>query len=65
LDSGGVDCRAKALSAGDDFRRCRGTFRYHSGSGFVDALDAWGVHEVGGALGAILTDVFAKSAINP
>jgi Amt family ammonium transporter len=33
--------------------------------GYDDALDAWGVHGVGGALGAMLTGVFAKSAINP
>jgi Amt family ammonium transporter len=33
--------------------------------GYDDALDAWGVHGVGGALGAILTGVFATSAINP
>ena len=33
--------------------------------GYDDALDAWGVHGVGGALGALLTGVFAKSAINP
>ncbi|HEY4274946.1 MAG TPA: ammonium transporter [Rhizomicrobium sp.] len=33
-------------------------------AGYDDALDAWGVHGVGGALGAILTGVFAKSAIN-
>ena len=32
--------------------------------GYDDALDAWGVHGVGGALGAILTGVFANSAIN-
>ena len=32
---------------------------------YDDALDAWGVHGVGGALGAILTGVFATSAINP
>ncbi len=32
--------------------------------GYDDALDAWGVHGVGGALGAILTGVFAKNAIN-
>jgi Amt family ammonium transporter len=32
--------------------------------GYDDALDAWGVHGVGGALGAILTGVFAKHAIN-
>jgi Amt family ammonium transporter len=33
--------------------------------GYDDSLDAWGVHGVGGALGAILTGVFAKSAVNP
>jgi len=33
--------------------------------GYDDSLDAWGVHGVGGALGAILTGVFATSAINP
>ena len=33
--------------------------------GYDDALDAWGVHGVGGALGAILTGVFASHAINP
>ena len=32
--------------------------------GYDDSLDAWGVHGVGGALGAILTGVFAKSTIN-
>jgi Amt family ammonium transporter len=32
--------------------------------GYDDALDAWGVHGVGGALGALLTGVFATSAIN-
>ncbi|GAA0550295.1 ammonium transporter [Rhizomicrobium palustre] len=32
--------------------------------GYDDSLDAWGVHGVGGALGAILTGVFAKNAIN-
>ena len=32
--------------------------------GYDDALDAWGVHGVGGALGAMLTGVFANSAIN-
>ncbi|MDQ0390611.1 ammonium transporter [Labrys monachus] len=34
------------------------------GFGYDDALDAWGVHGVGGALGAILTGVFASNAIN-
>ncbi|MEI7791030.1 MAG: ammonium transporter [Alphaproteobacteria bacterium] len=33
--------------------------------GYDDSLDAWGVHGVGGALGAIMTGLFAKSAINP
>ena len=32
--------------------------------GYDDALDAWGVHGVGGALGAILTGVFASHAVN-
>ena len=32
--------------------------------GYDDALDCWGVHGVGGALGAILTGVFASKAIN-
>jgi Amt family ammonium transporter len=32
--------------------------------GYDDALDAWGVHGVGGALGAVLTGVFANSSIN-
>jgi Amt family ammonium transporter len=33
--------------------------------GYDDALDAWGVHGVGGAWGAMLTGVFAMKAINP
>jgi Amt family ammonium transporter len=32
--------------------------------GYDDALDAWGVHGVGGGLGAILTGVFASHAVN-
>jgi Amt family ammonium transporter len=32
--------------------------------GYDDALDAWGVHGVGGALGAMLTGAFASKAIN-
>jgi Amt family ammonium transporter len=32
--------------------------------GYDDALDAWGVHGVGGALGAFLTGALAKNAIN-
>src|SRR5580693_7566344 len=33
--------------------------------GYDDSLDAFGVHGVGGTLGALLTGVFASSAINP
>jgi Amt family ammonium transporter len=33
--------------------------------GYDDSLDAFGIHGVGGALGAILTGVFALSSINP
>src|SRR5512134_2971952 len=32
--------------------------------GYDDALDVWGVHGVGGAVGAVLTGVFASNAIN-
>ncbi len=33
--------------------------------GYDDALDAFGVHGIGGTLGALLTGVFATRAINP
>ena len=32
--------------------------------GYDDALDVWGVHGVGGAVGALLTGVFASNAVN-
>jgi ammonium transporter, Amt family len=32
---------------------------------YDDSLDAWGVHGVGGMLGALLVGVFAQSALNP
>src|ERR1700753_4210965 len=32
--------------------------------GYDDALDCWGVHGIGGALGALLTGVFCSNAIN-
>ena len=32
--------------------------------GYDDSLDAWGVHGVGGALGAMMTGMFASNAIN-
>jgi Amt family ammonium transporter len=33
--------------------------------GYDDSLDAFGVHGVGGTLGALLTGIFASSIINP
>src|SRR5258708_29784660 len=33
--------------------------------GYDDSLDAFGVHGVGGTLGALLTGVFASSPVNP
>jgi ammonium transporter, Amt family len=33
--------------------------------GYDDSLDAFGVHGMGGTLGAVLTGIFANSAINP
>jgi Amt family ammonium transporter len=33
--------------------------------GYDDSLDAFGVHGIGGTIGALLTGVFATSAINP
>ena len=33
--------------------------------GYDDSLDAFGVHGAGGTLGAVLTGVFAVSAVNP
>jgi Amt family ammonium transporter len=33
--------------------------------GYDDSLDAFGVHGAGGAIGALLTGVFASSVVNP
>jgi Amt family ammonium transporter len=33
--------------------------------GYDDSLDAFGVHAVGGIIGAILTGVFAREFLNP
>jgi len=33
--------------------------------GYDDSLDAFGVHGIGGTIGALLTGVFAVSAVNP
>jgi len=41
---------------------CYGAVMLKSRLGYDDALDAFGIHGVGGALGAILTGVFAASA---
>jgi ammonium transporter, Amt family len=40
-------------------------FKVKSMFGYDDSLDAFGVHGSGGTLGALLTGVFATSAINP
>ena len=39
--------------------------RVKSRLGYDDTLDAFGVHGAGGTIGALLTGVFASSAINP
>ncbi len=32
---------------------------------YDDSLDAWGIHGIGGIVGALLTGVFASTAVNP
>ncbi len=44
---------------------CYGAVVLKSLLGYDDALDAFGVHGVGGTVGALLTGVFAQKAINP
>jgi Amt family ammonium transporter len=50
---------------------CAGVFCYLMCSkvkkifGYDDSLDAFGVHGAGGTLGALLTGIFASSAVNP
>ncbi|HEX4460443.1 MAG TPA: ammonium transporter [Polyangia bacterium] len=44
---------------------CYGGVLLKSRFRYDDALDAFGVHGVGGALGAVLTGVFAAKAFNP
>jgi ammonium transporter, Amt family len=44
---------------------CYGGVLLKSRFGYDDALDAFGVHGIGGALGALLTGVFAAKAFNP
>jgi Amt family ammonium transporter len=43
---------------------CYGAIQFRIARDWDDALDVWGVHGVGGALGTILTGVFASAAIN-
>jgi len=44
---------------------CYGGVMLKGRFGYDDALDAFGVHGIGGALGALLTGVFAAKAFNP
>jgi Amt family ammonium transporter len=44
---------------------CYGGVMLKGKFGYDDALDAFGVHGIGGALGALLTGVFAAKAFNP
>jgi Amt family ammonium transporter len=44
---------------------CYGGVLLKSRAGYDDALDAFGVHGVGGAVGALLTGVFASRALTP
>ena len=39
--------------------------RVKAWAGYDDSLDAFGVHGAGGTLGALLTGIFASSAVNP
>ena len=43
---------------------CYGAVMLKSRLGYDDALDAFGVHGVGGATGALLTGLFARAALN-
>jgi Amt family ammonium transporter len=44
---------------------CYGAVNLRFKLGYDDSLDAFGVHGVGGTLGALLTGLFASKAINP
>ncbi len=44
---------------------CYLAVNFKTKAGYDDALDAFGVHGIGGTLGAILTGVFATTAVNP
>jgi Amt family ammonium transporter len=51
-----IGCAAGAI--------CYGAVLAKARLGYDDALDAFGVHGVGGATGALLTGVFARAALN-
>ncbi|HEY3415793.1 MAG TPA: ammonium transporter, partial [Armatimonadota bacterium] len=44
---------------------CYGMVNLRFKLGYDDSLDAFGVHGIGGMLGAVLTGVFATKAVNP
>jgi Amt family ammonium transporter len=44
---------------------CYGAVIWKTRAGYDDALDAFGVHGVGGIFGAIVTGVFSSRALNP
>jgi ammonia channel protein AmtB len=43
---------------------CYGAVLFEHRAGYDDALDAFGVHGVGGFFGAVITGVFASKALN-
>jgi Amt family ammonium transporter len=43
---------------------CYGAVVYKTRAGYDDSLDAFGIHGIGGLIGALLTGVFAQKAIN-
>ena len=46
------------------FRSCYGAVNLKNKLKWDDALDVWGVHGVGGALGVILLGIMANKAVN-
>jgi Amt family ammonium transporter len=44
---------------------CFSAVSFRAKTGVDDSLDVFGVHGIGGTLGALLTGVFATTAINP
>ena len=65
----GLRLREADARAADRLRRRRGLLlhggcRQSTSFGYDDSLDAFGVHGAGGTLGALLTGVFATSAVN-